>query len=28
MTSFDLQSKYILIMEFRFDAILCSHLGK
>jgi len=25
VTSFDLQSKYLLIMEFCFDAMLCSH---
>jgi len=26
--SFDLLCDYLLILEFRFDAMLCSYLGK
>ena len=27
MTSLDILSKYLLIVELRFDAMLCSNLG-
>jgi len=28
VTSFDLLSKYLLVIELRFDAMLCSIMGK